>query len=158
MREFSIATIARLLEVSEESVRRWRIRGRNGVQLAVPTAGDRPGRKGYRVTEEALRGFLARNPSLMTQAMRAALSGEDEALAVAPGAALAGDSTALAETDGPPGLPRAYAVFQALVAEKLAEREDLTARIARVDDEVAVLRTCLAAADLPESDDVSALS
>ena len=153
MREFSIATIARLLEVSEESVRRWRIRGRNGVQLAVPTVGDRPGRKGYRVTEEALRGFLARNPSLMTQAMRAALSGEGEVSS----AALAGDCTALAETGGATGAPRAYAVFQVLVAEKLAEQEDLVTRIARIDEEIAVLRACLADADPSVSDDVSIL-
>lgn len=153
MREFSIATIARLLEVSEESVRRWRIRGRNGVQLAVPTAGDRPGRKGYRVTEEALRGFLARNPSLMTEAMRAALSGEGEVSS----AALAGDCTALAETGEATGAPRAYAVFQALVAEKLAEQEDLVTRIARIDEEIAVLRACLADADPSVSDDVSIL-
>ena len=44
MREFTVAEIAELLDVNEETVRRWRIRGRNGVQLAVPSAGDRPGR------------------------------------------------------------------------------------------------------------------
>lgn len=74
MREFTVAEIAELLDVNEETVRRWRIRGRNGVQLAVPSAGDRPGRKGYRITSGAVRHFLAMNPSLMTVAMQEALA------------------------------------------------------------------------------------
>ena len=74
MREFTVAEIAELLDVNEETVRRWRIRGRNGVQLAVPSVGDRPGRKGYRITSGAVRHFLAMNPSLMTVAMQEALA------------------------------------------------------------------------------------
>ena len=44
-----------------------------------------------------------------------------------------------------------------LVAEKLAEQEDLVTRIARIDEEIAVLRACLADADPSVSDDVSIL-
>ena len=110
MREFTVAEIAELLGVNEETVRRWRIRGRNGVQLAVPSVGDRPGRKGYRITSDAVEHFLAMNPSLMTVAMQEALAQDGASpqtasqtgAAAAPGSALgAGVGSALGMTAVP---------------------------------------------------------
>lgn len=101
MREFTVAEIAELLGVNEETVRRWRIRGRNGVQLAVPSVGDRPGRKGYRITSEAVEHFLAMNPSLMTVAMQEALAQDGTSPQTAPQtASQAGTAPALGASAG----------------------------------------------------------
>lgn len=135
MREFTVADIAELLDVNEETVRRWRIRGRNGVQLMVPSAGERPGRKGYRITEEALRRFLDKNPSLMTPAMRGELDGTAGGSfapsAVAPAAAGADVSFRGGRTS---------AVMQSLIQEKLERRAELLAQLDRIDEEIGVLR------------------
>lgn len=101
MREFTVAEIAELLGVNEETVRRWRIRGRNGVQLAVPSVGDRPGRKGYRITSDAVEHFLAMNPSLMTVAMQEALAQDGTSPQTVPQAASqAGAAPALGASAG----------------------------------------------------------
>ena len=129
MREFTVSEIAEKLDVNEETVRRWRIRGRNGVQLVVPSAGERPGRKGYRITEDALRRFLDKNPTLMTPAMRRALDGAEEPPA-------AREQTEQAPVRG----ERERAVMQALVQEKLERRAELLAQLDRINEEIDVLR------------------
>lgn len=76
-REFTVSELAQLFGRNEETVRRWRIRGRNGVQLMIPSADDHPGRRGYLIPASAVRAFLEKNPTLTTVAIRRALEGED---------------------------------------------------------------------------------
>lgn len=155
MREYTVIELAKLMGVNEETVRRWRIRGRNGVQLMVPSAGDRPGRKGYRISEGALRRFLSMNPSLITPELEDAL-GEERGtlahmLAFRPEATASEHVMPASEPDEPlrPDAPdrksddpvaREHAVMRQLLNEKLALREDLLRRLDQVDEEIAVLR------------------
>lgn len=164
MREYTVIELAKLMGVNEETVRRWRIRGRNGVQLMVPSAGDRPGRKGYRISEDALRRFLSMNPSLITPELEDALgeergtlaytlafrpettspepvmsaSGSDESLR--PDAPERDPMPAARERTPDDPVARERAVMHQLLNEKLALREDLLRRLDQVDEEIAVLR------------------
>lgn len=164
MREYTVIELAKLMGVNEETVRRWRIRGRNGVQLMVPSAGDRPGRKGYRISEDALRRFLSMNPSLITPELEDALGEERGTLAYILAARPERPSCEPAASEpevagsAPLDLPgresapkpqrhvaddpvaREHAVMRQLLNEKFALREDLLRRLDQVDEEIAVLR------------------
>lgn len=83
-REFTISELAQLFGRNEETVRRWRIRGRNGVKLAIPSANDHPGRRGYLIPASAVRAFLEKNPTLTTVAIAQALAGGDAATEAEP--------------------------------------------------------------------------
>lgn len=83
-REFTISELAQLFGRNEETVRRWRIRGRNGVKLAIPSANDHPGRRGYLIPASAVRAFLEKNPTLTTVAIAQALADGDSATEAEP--------------------------------------------------------------------------
>lgn len=83
-REFTISELAQLFGRNEETVRRWRIRGRNGVKLAIPSANDHPGRRGYLIPASAVRAFLEKNPTLTTVAIAQALADGDAATEAEP--------------------------------------------------------------------------
>lgn len=153
-KEYTVAELARLLNVNEETVRRWRIRGRNGVRLEVPHADEFPGRKGYTVPAASIERFLVHNTGLMTEAMRASLAGED-----APAASGSGRDTSAAsgaflkaatvdmlgdlrpsEASGGIDQDRAALVMHGLLEEKRAQRERLLAQLSQVEEEIQVLR------------------
>lgn len=74
---YTVGELAVLLEVDEETVRRWRYRGRNGAYLECLVG---QGKAGHRITAEALERFLEVNPGLMTEKLRNSLNAESDLL------------------------------------------------------------------------------
>lgn len=145
--DYTVPDLARLLNVNEETVRRWRIRGRNGVRLEVPHADEFPGRKGYVVPASSVREFLAHNPSLMTDAMEASLEGQGTQSSPRLSGAMysttpldmVGDVKG-ASAAGATDTERVARVLQTLIEEKEAQRARLLEQVAQVEEEIAVLR------------------
>ena len=114
-REFTISELAQLFGRNEETVRRWRIRGRNGVKLAIPSANDHPGRRGYLIPASAVRAFLEKNPTLTTVAITQALADGDSATEDEPSPKSEADRPAAAAAFSAPSMAAVPPLFGGIV-------------------------------------------
>lgn len=124
-REFTISELAQLFGRNEETVRRWRIRGRNGVKLAIPSANDHPGRRGYLIPASAVRAFLGKNPTLTTVAIAQALADGDSATEAEPSPKSEADRPAAAAAFSAPSMAAVPPLFGGImggIADVLARK------------------------------------
>lgn len=73
MRMYTVSELAKKLNVNEETIRRWRIHGRNGVHLECIIG---IGKQGHRITSDALKKFFEMNPGLCTDELEKELNME----------------------------------------------------------------------------------
>lgn len=121
---FTVGELAALMEVDEETVRRWRYRGRNGVFLECLVG---QGKAGHRITAEALERFLEMNPGLMTEELKNSLTSETvsvQAEAEPDSAAIEPEMRKVQQGDSD-----TVAVLKSILDEKCIRREQLDREI-----------------------------
>ena len=134
MKMYTISELAALLNVNEETIRRWRIRGRNGVRLECIVG---IGKQGHRVTSDALARFFDLNPGLCPPALAEELvhANGGESLAVSYG---------VAKTEIPvdklPTPSETNEVIQSIIRDKQERRGRLLEELQQIDREILVLQ------------------
>ena len=117
MAVFTVEKLASLCKVDQETVRRWRNRGVNGVKLQATTNEIQRG-AALMFQDDAVRTFVQANPKYMTKELDRILNGDFEpALGVA------------SVPEAPKGLENSGYVRQIL--EK--QREDLLGKLREID-------------------------
>ena len=117
MAVFTVEKLASLCKVDQETVRRWRNRGVNGVKLQATTNEIQRG-AALMLQDDAVRTFVQANPKYMTKELDRILNGDFEP---ALGAA--------SVPEAPKGLENSGYVRQIL--EK--QREDLLGKLREID-------------------------
>ena len=117
MAVFTVGKLASLCKVDQETVRRWRNRGVNGVKLQATTNEIQRG-AALMFQDDAVRTFMQANPKYMTKELDRILNGDFEP---ALGAA--------SVPEAPKGLENSGYVRQIL--EK--QREDLLGKLREID-------------------------
>ena len=117
MAVFTVGKLASLCKVDQETIRRWRNRGVNGVKLQVTTDEIQRG-AALMFQDDAVRTFMQANPKYMTRELDRILNGDFEP---ALGAA--------SVPEAPKGLENSGYVRQIL--EK--QREDLLGKLREID-------------------------
>ena len=133
MKMYTISELAALLDVNEETIRRWRIRGRNGVHLECLIG---IGKQGHRVTSEALARFFEMNPGLCPPALAEELA---RANSGDPGTSY----TVAAKVDSPERRPtpsESVEVILNIIRDKQEQRARLVEELQQIDREILVLQ------------------